>query len=129
LPHLQLLIETLSGFGSFTRVITRGKKYESKPIKAFICTSPSKQTRLRAGFAVSKGIRKATQRNLFKRLMKEAFRTNREKYFGHIEPGTLLEIVFLYNGDLKILPKKDRFATINKAISDLTSIINFDYHI
>jgi ribonuclease P protein component len=125
LPHLQSSIEILSGFGSFTRVIARGKKYESKPIKAFVCKSPSEQTGLRVGFAVSKGIRKATHRNLFKRLMRETFRTKRDEFFEHIEPGTLLEIVFLYNGDNKILSKKIRFTSINKALTDLSSIINF----
>ncbi|MCX6123060.1 MAG: ribonuclease P protein component [Ignavibacteriales bacterium] len=125
MPHLQPSIETLSGFGSFTRVITRGKKYESKPIKAFVCTSLSEQTSLRVGFAVSRGIRKAAHRNLFKRWMKEAFRTKREEFFGHIEPETLLEIVFLYNGDMKTLPKKCRFSYINNALAELSSTINF----
>lgn len=125
MPHVQPSIETLSGFGSFTRVITRGKKYESKPIKAFVCTSPSEQTALHVGFAVSRGIRKAAHRNLFKRLMKEAFRTKREEFFGHIESETLLEIVFLYKGDMKISSKKARFSYINKALADLSSTINF----
>jgi ribonuclease P protein component len=127
MPLLQPSIETLSGFGSFTRVITRGKKYESKPIKAFVCSSLSKQTGLRVGFAVTKGIRKAAHRNLLKRLMKEAFRTKREDFFGHVNSGMLLEIVFLYNGDIKSPSKKVRFASINQALADLSSTINIVY--
>jgi ribonuclease P protein component len=125
LPLLQPSIKTLSGFGSFTRVITRGKKYENKPIKAFVSTSPAERTELRVGFAVSRGISKAAHRNLFKRWMREAFRTRREEFFGHLESETLLEIVFLYNGNMKILPKKVGFASINKAIADLSSTIKF----
>jgi ribonuclease P protein component len=124
MPQVQPSIETLRGFGSFTRVITRGAKYESKPIKAFVCTSPWDQTTLRVGFAVSRGIRKAAHRNLYKRLMKEAFRTKREGFFGRIKPETLLEIVFLYSGDMKIAQKKSRFSCINKALADLSSTMN-----
>jgi ribonuclease P protein component len=127
LPLLQPSIENLRGFGSFTRVITRGKKYESIPIKAFVCLSPSKQTALRVGFAITRGIRKAVHRNLLKRLMREAFRIKREDFFGHVNSGTIIEIVFLYNGDIKSLSKKVCFATINQALVKLSSVINIVY--
>lgn len=127
MPLLQPSIEKLRGFGSFTRVIARGKKYESKPIKAFVLSSISKQTGLHIGFAVTRGIRKATQRNLLKRLMREACRTRSEDFLAHVESGMLLEIVFLYNGDIKIPSKKVRFASINQALTDLSSTINLVY--
>jgi ribonuclease P protein component len=125
LPLLQPSIDTIHGFGSFTRVITRGTKYESKPIKAFVCSSPSSQTGLRVGFAITRGIQHAAHRNLLKRLMKEAFRTRKKGFFAKIDPGMLLEIVFLYNGDAKTPPKKVKFASINKAMTELFSTINF----
>jgi ribonuclease P protein component len=124
LPLLQPSIETLTGFGSFTRVITRGKKYESIPIKAFVCLSPSKQTGLRVGFAVTRGIRKAAHRNLLKRLMREAFRTKKEDFLAHVNSKTLKEIVFLYNGNIKSPTKNSRFMSISQAFTDLSSIIN-----
>ena len=124
MPLLQPSIKTLSGFGSFTRVITHGKKYESKPIKAFVFSSLSNQAGLRIGFAVTKGIRKAAHRNLIKRLMRESFQTKREDFYKHIESGILLEIVFLYNGDIKTPSKNVRFASINQALADLSSKIS-----
>jgi ribonuclease P protein component len=124
LPLLQPSIETLRGFGSFTRIITRGKKYESMPIKAFVCTSPSKQTGLRVGFAVTRGVRKAVHRNLLKRLMRETFRTKSEYFLKHINSGMLIEIVFLYNGGIKGLSKKGCFAPINQALVELSSVMN-----
>jgi ribonuclease P protein component len=123
LPLLQPPIATLCGFGSFTRVITHGRKYERKPIKAFVFFSASKQGGVRVGFAVSRGIRKAAQRNRIKRLMREAFRARRDEFYRHLESGSLLEIVFLYNGDLKIPYKKIQFATINQALTALSSTI------
>jgi ribonuclease P protein component len=124
LPLVQPSIETLRGFGSFTRVITRGKKYESKPINAFVYLSRSKQAELRVGFAVSRRIRKAAHRNQLKRLMKEAFRTRREDFFRCISSEMLLEIVFLYGSDSKNPSKKVRFASINKALADLSSMVH-----
>jgi hypothetical protein len=56
--------------------------------------------------------------------MREAFRTRREDFFGRINSGVLLEIVFLYYGDIKIPPKKVRFATISNALVELSSAIN-----
>ena len=125
MPHVQPSIKTLSGFGAFTRVITRGTKYESKPIKAFVCTSSSHQTGIRVGFTVTRRIRKAAHRNLLKRLMKEAFRRRKEDFVAKIDSGMLHEIVFLYNGDVKTPPKKVGFAFINQTMADLSSTINF----
>jgi ribonuclease P protein component len=124
LPLLQPPIKTLNGFGSFTRVITRGKKYERKPIKAFVYSSPSKQAGLHVGFAITREIRKATKRNQLKRLMREAFRARREDFCGHVDTERLLEIVFLYNGDAKISRKKVRFVAINQALTELSTTIN-----
>jgi len=124
LPLLQPSIKTLSGFGAFTRVITRGKKFDRKPIKAFVYSSPSKDGGLRVGFTVSKVIRNSTQRNLLKRLMKEAFRARKEEFFGHVRSGMLLEIVFIYNGDFDVLHKKIHFASISQSLTNLSSTIN-----
>jgi ribonuclease P protein component len=124
LPLLQPSIKTLRGFGSFTRVITRGRKYERKPIKAFVCSSTSKQTGLHIGFAVTRGVQNATQRNQLKRLMREAFRLRREEFICHMDSGMLLEIVFLYSGDMTVAQKKVLFASINQALTNLSSAIN-----
>jgi len=123
LPHLKPTIETLSGFGSFTRVIAYGMKYERKPIKAFVCSSPSEHAGLRVGFAVTRKVRKAVHRNLIKRTMREAFRARAGVFVEHIGPGSLLEIIFLFNGDIKLQSKKARSVSINQALADL-SLIN-----
>ena len=127
MPPLKVSTETIRGFGSFTRVITHGKRFEQKPIKAFVYSSFSKQKELRVGFTVTREMRKATQRNLIKRLMREAFRARREEFFAHFDSGILLEIVFLYCGNTRIPPRKIRFAYINNTISELSSIMNIGY--
>lgn len=122
----QLKIKTLCGYGAFTRVITRGKKYEKNPIKAFVYKSASEVTSMQIGFTVTKRIRKATQRNKIKRLMREAFRVQKKNYIRHIKPGFLVEIVFIYNGDIEIAPRKVRFASIDQAFTTICATINYN---
>jgi len=123
MPPSQPLIETLRGFGTFTRVIARGKRYEKQPIKAFVCSTLSINTSLRIGYTVTKKIRKASQRNRLKRLMREAFRANKEGYRTIVKTGTMSEIIFMYNSSIKTAPKKVDFSTINNALYALCLII------
>lgn len=120
---MQQSIETLRGFGAFTRVITYGKKYEEKPVKAFVYLSPSKKMLIRVGFAVSKGLRKATLRNRIKRLMRESFRINKQDLIKRLCSATTIEIVFLYNGSKEIVQNRSQFASINRSITNLCSTV------
>jgi ribonuclease P protein component len=123
MPLTQTSIESLSGFGTFTRVITRGKRYEKQPIKAFVFSSLSKRTALHVGYTVTKKIRTAVHRNRLKRLMREAFLTKKTDFIRKINSGTLVEIVFMYNGNTEIAPTMVRFSFIAQALSDLCSMI------
>jgi ribonuclease P protein component len=122
----QQSIETLSGFGTFTRVIARGKRYEKQPIKAFVLSSISKRTTLHVGYAVSKKIRTAAHRNRLKRLMREAFLAKKADFIKKISSGTLVEIVFMYNGNVEIAPTTVRLSSITQSLSDLCPMIFTD---
>ena len=126
MPPTQTSIESLSGFGTFTRVITRGKRYEKQSIKAFVFSSLSKRTCLHVGYAVSKKIRRAAHRNRLKRLMKEAFLVKKIDFIRQLNSGTLVEIVFMYNGNAEITPTMVRFSSIVQALSTLYSMIFTD---
>lgn len=126
MPLSQPLIETLSGFGTFTRVITRGRRYEKQPIKAFVLSSLSKKTSLQIGYTVTKKIRTAAHRNRLKRLMREAFLANKADFIRQISSGTQVEIVFMYNGNTEIAPTMVRFSSISQSISALCSTIFTD---
>lgn len=126
MPSSQPSIEVLRGFGTFTRVITRGKRYEKQPIKAFALSSLSTRTSLHVGYTVSKKIRTAARRNRLKRLMREAFFAKKIDFVRHQKTGTLVEIVFMYNGNIEIAPTVVRFSSIAQALSVLCSMIFTD---
>jgi ribonuclease P protein component len=123
MPPPQLSIETLRGFGAFTRVIARGRTYEQQPVKAFVCSCPSKETLLYIGYAVTKKVKTAARRNRIKRLMREAFRANKTSFTEQINPGTQTEIVFMFHGSKEIAPSMVRFESIAQALSELCSKI------
>ena len=119
-------IEILKGFGTFTRVIARGKRYEKQPIKAFVLLSLSRKTSLHVGYTVTKKIRTAAHRNRIKRLMREAFLTKKADFTRKLNSGILAEIVFMYNGNNEIAPTMVRFSSITQSLSALCSVIFSD---
>ena len=126
MPPTQSSIEILSGFGTFTRVITRGKRYEKQPIKAFVLSSLSKRTSLHVGYTVTKKIRTAAHRNRLKRLMREAFLAKKTDFIRQLSSGTLIEIVFMYNGNTELTPTMVRFSSVTQALSAICSLIFAD---
>jgi ribonuclease P protein component len=123
MPHLQPTIEILKGFGTFTKVITRGKRYEKQPIKAFVITTLSKKPSLHVGYATTKKIRKSAHRNRLKRLMRAAVFEKKTDFIRNISPETLVEIVFMYNGSAENAPTMAQYSSINLAISELCTMI------
>ncbi|MDD1779424.1 MAG: ribonuclease P protein component [Candidatus Helarchaeota archaeon] len=93
------------------------------PIKAFVYISPSKRMLIRVGYAVSKGIRKATLRNRIKRLMRESFRINNQDLVKRLCGITAIEIVFLYNSTKEITRNRPKFESINRSIANLCSTV------
>jgi len=123
MPPLQPSIEILKGFGTFTKVITRGRRYEKQPIKAFVITTLSRKPSLHVGYTITKRIRKSAHRNRIKRLMREAFFEKKADFIRQINSETLVEIVFMYNGNAQPAPAMIRFSSITQAFSTLSTMI------
>jgi hypothetical protein len=58
--------------------------------------------------------------------MREAFLAKKTDFIRQISSGTLVEIVFMYNGNTEIAPTMVRFSSIVQALSAICSLIYAD---
>jgi ribonuclease P protein component len=108
--------ERLSGVTAIANLFENGKGKLVYPIRVvYIRTGDSGSRMVRAGFSVSKKtFKKATDRNLLKRRMREAYRLNKSSF---TKRGiTNLDMMFIYTAK-EILP----YAAIEKSISTLVN--------
>ena len=89
----------LRGHRSFARVLTRGKSITRAPIRCFYVVQVGGPESLRVGFAVSRDVRGAVHRTHLRRLMREAFRRQKQTVLGILgRSSTSTEIVLMYIG-------------------------------
>ena len=110
-------IKPLRGHGVFTKVITKGKRYEQQSIRVFICYAKASRISVRIGFTVTKRIHSAARRNRIKRLMREAFRANQKHLLKCIDQNAQLEAVFMFTGGKEFDPNRVQYSTIFSAFN------------
>ncbi|MEQ9261844.1 MAG: ribonuclease P protein component [Owenweeksia sp.] len=94
------------------QIFTEGKSIKAYPVLAvYRSFEEQNQVKIKAGFSVSKRkFRKAVDRNLLKRRMREAYRLNKAKLDVLAESGKTIGVMFIY------MPGKSlSFEEINKA--------------
>jgi len=90
-------VKSLRGFGAFRAIISNGKVVIEKPLRLFYLTEGEQPNVISVGFAVTKNLRRAVDRNHIKRLMREAFRLQHTMFSnGQIEGE--LKLVIMYTG-------------------------------
>ncbi len=110
-------VEILRGFGAFTRVITEGRIYEEKPIRAFVGLSKAKQSIIRVGFAVSKNVKRAVDRNLLRRYLRESFRNQIDCLIEKVGKEMMVTVVFMYAAKAEgVFPIRGRLPSISAAM-------------
>jgi ribonuclease P protein component len=116
-------IESISGYGVFSQVISKGKRYEVKPLRAFVKNNGSDRKRVQIGIAIGKQNWTAVERNRLRRLLREAIRETERVFDEFVESHRTLEIVIMYTGSKEIAPKKVRFFSIKQAMYQLLAVI------
>jgi ribonuclease P protein component len=115
--------ESLRGRTAFTKVISCGEKLRRKPITCFFLRTASSEQKISVGFAVSKSVKRALERNKLKRLMKEAFRANEEEFLGKVTEHDSVKIIFVYTQKKEGARKHPTFSTVIQAFSELHTMI------
>lgn len=105
--------EILRGRGAFREVLTRGRRLQGTHIFCYLLRVESegkKTVPVQAGFAVGRSTKSAVKRNRVRRLMREAYRLNKDKVVQSLlGQERCFRIVFLYKestrknvGELKL---------------------------
>lgn len=122
--------EILRGHEAFGEILGRGTRVQGTHIRGYILSVDSDFNAgvpVRVGFAVRKQVTQAADRNRVRRLMREAYRLNKEKLvnFAH-DRGAHFAIVFLLkageNADFRKLTLNDIEKDIKKAVETVLSL-------
>lgn len=116
--------EILRGHEAFGEILGRGTRVQGIHIRGYILSVDSgfnAGVPVRVGFAVRKQVAQAADRNRVRRLMREAYRLNKEKLVNFArDRGTYFAIVFLLkasqNADFRRLTLKDIEKDIKKTV-------------
>ncbi|MBH2003951.1 MAG: ribonuclease P protein component [Sphingobacteriia bacterium] len=109
--------EKLKSRKALESLFTSGQSFSVFPVKVFYTLDPvaadePRETPVNAGVGVSsKNFRKAVQRNRIKRLLREAYRTQKQTLLAAVKEQQHVSVFFLYIG--KELPE---FALLNQSM-------------
>lgn len=95
--------EILRGQRAFKDIFSRGTTIRGKHVRVYSLWGSARINRgvpIRIGFAVSRRVRSAADRNRVRRLMREAYRRNKSSLVNSaLREGRYVTLVLLYRGD------------------------------
>jgi len=101
-------------------------------VRCFYLAKKGEGPVVRVGFAVSRSVRKATERNRFKRLLRESYRLQKDALQQHI-PGSLeIGAVFLILAGAESAYLPQQFSEIrrnmDKLLRELVNLLRMEAH-
>src|SRR5690242_2007133 len=103
----------LSRSGDFDRVFRHGRSHAGRELVLYVFPRGDDEAPPRLGLSVSRKVGGAVDRNLVKRLLREAFAAESE----HLPPGT--DVVVVARHDAKALAEREGLAGIRRVLGEL----------
>jgi ribonuclease P protein component len=116
-------VTSLRGFGAFRAIISNGKVVIEKPLRLFYLTDGGQSNGISVGFAVTRNLRRAVDRNHIKRLMREAFRLQHAVFNNNKQLDGGLKLVIMYAGSKARKPKTVQLKEISASTHSLLNIL------
>ena len=118
----EVSVKSLRGFGAFKDILSNGKTINEKPLRLFYVTGGGQQNVVFVGFAVTRKLRRAVDRNHIKRLMRESFRIQQASFNNNmqlVDGG--LKLVIMYAGSKTRNPQ---LVTLNEISVSMHALLN-----
>ncbi|MBI3788980.1 MAG: ribonuclease P protein component [Ignavibacteriales bacterium] len=112
--------EILRGYRSFSAVLSQGTSLQVGRLRCFFLSREDAAGKLRAGFSVTRGVLNAAQRNRAKRLLREAYRQNKQLLQTSSVSGKDIQIIFLQTAR-QTGKNTMRFSEVEQAMKTLLS--------
>jgi ribonuclease P protein component len=119
-------IHSLRGFGAFRTIISNGNVVIERPLRLFYLTESGRPGVVSVGFAVTKNLRRAVDRNYIKRLMREAFRLQHSVFKNNGQCDGELKLVIMYAGNKKQKPQMVQLKELSASMHTLLSNISIE---
>ncbi|MBI3578543.1 MAG: ribonuclease P protein component [Ignavibacteriales bacterium] len=112
--------EILRGYRSFSAVLSQGISLQVGRLRCFFLSREDAVGKLRVGFSVTRGALNAAQRNRAKRLLREAYRQNKQLLQTGSVSGKDIQIIFLQTAR-QTGKNTMRFSEVEQAMKTLLS--------
>lgn len=112
--------EILRGHQSFSTVLSKGKALQSGVLRCFFLPGDEGKAGIKVGFAVSRSVQGSSPRNRLRRLMREAYRTNKTILGAGTKPGrSSLKAVFMCTPGASVQAKTTAYGVVEHSMIEL----------